>query len=86
MNYNCLSYMTACDMPPPLPNAVLDLNGDNFVGHQRYYNCLNGYAPTSPGPIMIECVAEIVADRGRAVWSPPTHACSGRMSLLLSSV
>lgn len=64
-------------MPPPLPNAILDLNGDNFVGSQRYYNCLEGFVPTKPGPIMIECMTEIVNDRGRAVWSPPSHVCSG---------
>lgn len=64
-------------MPPPLPNAILDLSGDNFVGHQRYYSCMEGFVPTKPGPIMTECIGEYINDRGRAFWSPPSHECTG---------
>ncbi|KAH3884214.1 hypothetical protein DPMN_008189, partial [Dreissena polymorpha] len=64
-----------CTNPPILPNAILDLKGDNFVGNQRYYSCMEGFVPTVAGPIVIECLAEVMEGKGRAFWGPPSHFC-----------
>ncbi|XP_052799564.1 sushi, von Willebrand factor type A, EGF and pentraxin domain-containing protein 1-like [Mya arenaria] len=64
-----------CENPPSLPNALLDLNGDNFVGAKRRYKCIDGFVGTKPGPIFIECLSEMIDQRGRAFWSQPSHEC-----------
>ncbi|KAL4224587.1 integrin [Mactra antiquata] len=68
-------HCVACAPPPELPNAMLDASGSNLVGHKRMYYCLDGYVPTKPGPVTMECIGEYIDHRGKAYWSPPSHEC-----------
>lgn len=63
--------VSACDEPPKLPNAVLNVPGDTLVGTVRSYQCLKGFQPT--GPIEVTCIGA----NGVTMWDSSQHGCVG---------